>query len=73
MGRNGRFGFTPKQAQRVKDGIDRDIAKIEDTTTAMRNRITDIGSGTASVNRQLEELREVAHELKAIVDRRTIG
>lgn len=63
--------MTRKQADKVKFGIDRDLAVIEDAALRMRRRVGDISAGTASVERQLEELREVARELRAIVDRRT--
>lgn len=65
------IGYTPKQAQRIKDRIDADMAKIEDTAYAMRRRVGDLGLHNASVDNWLEELREVADELKVIVDRRT--
>lgn len=64
-------GYTQKRAWRIKNGIDLDIVKIEDSARRMRRRVRDVSTGTASVEAPLEELREVARELKAIVDRRT--
>lgn len=65
------IGYTPAQADRVKFRIDRWMAKTEDAAYAMRHEVKDISVATASVEILLEQLREIAEELKAIVDRRT--
>lgn len=64
-------GYTPKQAARIKDQIDRDVAGLEDVARQMRNRVTDIGPAGYSVNGLCKSAREIAEGLKRVVDRRT--
>ena len=62
------LGYTPRQAERLKHRIDAQIAKIEDAAYTMRRLVDD---HRCSVDNELEALREIADELKVIVDRRT--
>lgn len=66
-----RIGLTVKQAHTKKHQIDVLMARIEDLALGMRRVVGDLSVGTASVETQLEELREVSRELKTIIDRRT--
>ena len=61
-------GYTPKQAERICHALDRDMAKIEDTTTRMLRSVTDHGE---TVDILLEELRYIVHVLQETVHRRT--
>jgi hypothetical protein len=58
----------PAHAKVVKHAIDLEMGRIESLATRMLSRVTD---HSLNADRQLEELREVAEQLKAIVDRRT--
>lgn len=64
-------GWTVAEARRVKRGIDRDMAAIEERVARMQRRVPDVTLGGFRGQVQLEELRELARELHAIVDRRT--
>lgn len=62
------IGFTPKQATRIKQGLERDMARIEDAALSMKRRLTDTD---LYVEGALDELREQYHKAVEIVDRRT--
>lgn len=66
------IGYTKKQAEALILQIDHDMVVIEDAALRMKKRVTDVSRGSADVERHLESLREVAYELKEIVERRTL-
>jgi hypothetical protein len=67
------FGYSPTRATQIKDGLDVNMAKIEDRAGRIRFAVPDAGSITGRVDNLLEELREVVHDLQDLVDRRTDG
>ncbi len=64
-------GFTKRQAGSLKYRIDKQMSKIETEVAKLGALVTDHQDGGYFGVMQLEELRELAEELKAIVDRRT--
>lgn len=64
-------GYTQKQADRLKHEIDSMMALVEDHVGALGRIVSDTAQGGFFGVKQLEELREEAEALKAIVDRRT--
>lgn len=65
------LGYTPKQAERLKERLDRQMAKIESDVAKLGQIVSDTTHGGYFGVMQLEELRDQVSELKAIVDRRT--
>lgn len=66
------FGYTKKQAERLKHKIDRQMAKIEDDVAAMGHIVSDASQNAYFGVMELEELREQAEQLKRLVDRRIV-
>ena len=62
-------GYTPKEAERLKHQIDVDIAKIEGAAVAMVTRVPD---HSEYVDGALEQLRQVSHRLRDLIERRTV-
>ncbi len=60
-------GYTLMQASRLTHKIDVLMAKIEDAAYEMTGLVSDHG---LRPDRQLEELRELATQLKGVVERR---
>ena len=70
-------GYTPKQAERLKQKIDREVARIEDALFALRRAVPDTdpdrfahGSSAGGIDGIAEEVRAVAHGLSDVIDRR---
>lgn len=61
------IGYTKRQADRLQEQLDKDMARIEDAAITMRHRVPDTSEG---VEEPLERLREVYHSLWATVERR---
>jgi len=71
-------GYTPKQAQRLKQKIDREVAKIEDALAALRQAVPDttasnFAPGAGGIDGIAEEVRAIGHGLNDVIDRRTEG
>ena len=64
-------GYTQRQAGSLKYRIDRQMSKIETEVAKLGALVSDHSEGGFFGVMQLEELRELAEGLKAIVDRRT--
>jgi hypothetical protein len=64
-------GYTLKQAERLKHRIDAQMAKVEDDVARLGRIVPDTSEAAYFGVMQLEELRDQAETLKAVVDRRT--
>ena len=64
-------GYTPLQAQRLKDKLDIDMARIEDLIAHMNGLVPDRSDGAFWCVRELEDIRFRVTELKDTITRRT--
>lgn len=76
MNVHDRIGYTPTQARRIKDRIERQVAKIEDAVRELGTIVPDASLSTVqNYNPEdfLDTARDAGETLKAAVDRRTKG
>jgi hypothetical protein len=69
-----RVGYSPQRAAWLKEQISRDAMRIEARMATMVSRVTDISPGSwegEGPDNVLERVRQIEHDLHAIIDRRT--
>lgn len=68
-------GYTPKQAQTLKERVERTVAQIEDATATLKHIVSDVDTerftSQVSLEHCLEEYRSVAAGLHDTIDRRS--
>jgi hypothetical protein len=76
MAVHDRIGYTPTQARRLKERIDRQVAKIEDAVLDLGRIVPDVSTHAIpgyDPEGFLDGAREAGEQLKERVDRRTRG